>query len=157
MDEKLSLSFPSNENKNLAWLEGLFLKAAAQGDVPVIIYTLAQGVDVNTKNPYTGEGALAAAATHGQLDAVKILLNHPALDINARSYGGNTALMDAAWSGQAEASELLLADQRTDRAAQNYQRRDAAQIAHVQGHKSLAVRIEKALPRRLRSLPFARE
>ena len=73
----------------------------------VVEQAIADGTDVNARNPQFGEPMLSTAALMGHTKIITFLLEKGA-DINARNRDGNTALHSAAFLGRAEAVELLL-------------------------------------------------
>jgi ankyrin repeat protein/spore coat protein CotH len=82
-------------------------EAAFIGDLKVIKQAIADGTDVNARNPQFGEPILSTAALMGHTEIMTFLLEKDA-DINARNRDGNTALHSAAFLGRADAVELLL-------------------------------------------------
>ena len=77
------------------------------GDLKVVKQAIADGADVNARNPQFGDPMLSTAALMGHTEIMTFLLEKGA-DINARNRDGNTALHSAAFLGRAEAVELLL-------------------------------------------------
>lgn len=77
------------------------------GDLKVVKRAIADGTDVNARNPQSGDPLLFTAALMGHTEIVAFLLEKGA-DINARNRDDNTALHAAAFLGRAEAAELLL-------------------------------------------------
>ncbi len=77
------------------------------GDLKVVKQAVADGTDVNARNPQFGEPILSTAALMEHTEIMTFLLEKGA-DINARNRDGNTALHAAAFLGRAEAVELLL-------------------------------------------------
>ncbi len=77
------------------------------GDLKVVRQAIADGTDVNARNPQFGEPMLSTAALMGHTEIMTFLLEKGA-DINARNGDGNTALHAAAFLGRADAVELLL-------------------------------------------------
>ena len=77
------------------------------GDLKVVKQAIADGTDVNARNPQFGEPMLSTAALMGHTEIITFLLEKGA-DINARNGDGNTALHAAAFLGRAEAVELLM-------------------------------------------------
>jgi hypothetical protein len=80
--------------------------ATAEGNVAEIRRAVAKGADANDKSDATRMTPLIAAAAHGHLDAVKLLLELRG-DPRLRSGDGNTALMVAALHGREEIAKLL--------------------------------------------------
>ena len=84
-----------------------FWKAAKGGDVEKVKALLAEGVDVNARNPY-GATAMSFAADKGQLEVIKVLIEHGA-DINTKdSFYGATPLNWAADNKHLDVVRLLL-------------------------------------------------
>ena len=77
------------------------------GDLKVVKQAIADGIDVNARNPQFGEPILSTVALMGHTEIITFLLEKGA-DINARNRDGNTALHAAAFLGRAEAVKLLL-------------------------------------------------
>lgn len=77
------------------------------GDLKVVEQAIADGTDVNARNPQFGEPMLSTAALMGHTEIMTFLLEK-GVDINARNGDGNTALHAAAFLGRADAVELLL-------------------------------------------------
>ena len=102
-----------------SWQERAFFGAAERGDVVAVQTALDRGINVNTVRSYTEgwtrgeplrvtETALELAAAEGQLEVVRLLLDHGA-DPNIRCTFNATALTSAAMrSGQAEIIRLLI-------------------------------------------------
>ena len=81
--------------------------AAFTGNTEALKQALADGADVNARNPEFGSTLLSIAAVMGYTKAAATLLEHGA-DINARSRDGGTALHAAAFFGHTETAKLLL-------------------------------------------------
>ena len=70
---------------------------------------------INFANPQRyGRTPLVIACYYNNVDAVKLLLSTPGVDVNKGIDFGSTALMYAAHRGHAESVKLLLADKRTN-------------------------------------------
>ncbi|MFK3737727.1 ankyrin repeat domain-containing protein [Massilia sp. TN1-12] len=87
---------------------GSFLRAVEMDDGRGVKSQLDHGMDPNATNR-AGEPALVVAAREGSMGALRVLLAHPKLRIEAAAPNGNTALMMAAYKGNAPAVDLLLA------------------------------------------------
>jgi uncharacterized protein len=107
---------------------GLVIYAAASGAKFTLAELFTQGADPNASTS-SGVTALMAAAYHGDVGALQVLVSQPGIDINRSTpwhfdrefftprlegvqpplrYGSRTALMYAALGGSVEATELLL-------------------------------------------------
>ncbi len=82
-------------------------KAAASGNIAAIKQHLEAGTDVDVKEPPGGGTPLLVAATFGQVEAVKFLIEKGA-NVNAKSNDGATALHGAAFFCHTEIVKLLL-------------------------------------------------
>jgi ankyrin repeat protein len=81
--------------------------ASVNGSAPIIAALLRAGADANEHLPL-GRSPLMVASRTGNVDAMKVLLDHGA-DVNAKdTLRGTTALMWAADEGHAPAIQLLL-------------------------------------------------
>ncbi|WP_437592304.1 ankyrin repeat domain-containing protein [Sorangium sp. So ce1000] len=90
---------------------GRLFEAVSQGDQELVRKLLADGADVNARDPrspmFDGATPLILAADAGPTDMLRVLLGAGA-DVNARSASGWTALMRASNAGATEAARLLL-------------------------------------------------
>lgn len=84
----------------------LLISAAMSGRVDQVEDLLAQGVDVNVKNP-AGRSALHLAAFNGNILTIRALLAAGA-DVNQTDQRGVTCLMDASAFGHIDVVELLI-------------------------------------------------
>ena len=75
-----------------------FVQAAADGKTSSVRAALQQGLPVDSRNAQ-GDTALIQAATQGQSDCLKILLEQGAIANSKSSACGSTALMRAAQRG----------------------------------------------------------
>ena len=79
------------------------------------ILTERTGVDVNYRNHDSGsDSALHVACSNGYLEVVKLLLDHPLLNLNSRNSLDATPLHSACLTGQADVVRVLLKDDETD-------------------------------------------
>ena len=87
----------------------IFVRAALDGNIPIMKATYALGVDVNAPSCWHRACVvpIVAAAWDGHNDAIQFLLDRGA-DINARSLFDMTALMMSAQHGHKETVKLLV-------------------------------------------------
>jgi ankyrin repeat protein len=84
-----------------------FFAAAARGDVELVKFHLANGIDADYQHPEVMTTALIEASTYGQGSVVQVLLDHGA-DPQLRSMmDGWTALEAAVKSDQRAVAEIL--------------------------------------------------
>ena len=95
-----------SEGENTFSVEKIW-DAASKGNLSVVKQAIANGMDVNMKDPKSGGTLLASTALMGHTEIVALLLEHGA-DINARSKDGGTALHAAAFLGRVETVKFLL-------------------------------------------------
>lgn len=81
--------------------------AAFIGDFDMVKKAVDDGLDVNARNPASGDPLLFTASLMGHTDIIAFLLEKGA-DINVQNRDGNTSLHAAAFLGRADAAELLL-------------------------------------------------
>ncbi|MEI6075254.1 MAG: ankyrin repeat domain-containing protein [Verrucomicrobiota bacterium] len=81
--------------------------AAFNGNVEAINQHIANGSDLNAKDPKTGSTPLISAAVAGQTQAAKALITGGA-NLNLQNNDGSTALMCAAFFGHADLVRALL-------------------------------------------------
>lgn len=62
-----------------------------------LVALVKQGAQVNDRSPATGASALAIAAAHCSMAALRLLLDHPKIRIDAEDVHGWTALMCASF------------------------------------------------------------
>ncbi len=82
--------------------------AAEAGNLDLVKFLLARGVDVNYKNQTNGNTALIFAIFAGELDVVNVLLKHPGILLEQTSNNGMYALAVAAHRGHADVVNALL-------------------------------------------------
>lgn len=82
--------------------------ASLKGKPNAVRYLL-EFSDVNRQNGVKGSTALHAAAERGHVEVVDVLLDNPAVDVDAQRLGGSTALHLAARHGHAAVVDRLLA------------------------------------------------
>lgn len=81
---------------------------AIKNDNPTVVADLLKrGFDPNTRDA-KGQPGLTAAMQDRSLKAARVLLEHPAIDVNALNAAGESALMLAALKGEVAGAELLL-------------------------------------------------
>ena len=81
--------------------------AAFIGDLNRVKKAVSDGLDINARNPVSGDPLLFTASLMGHTDIVSFLLEKGS-DINIQNRDGNTSLHVAAFLGRAEAAELLI-------------------------------------------------
>ena len=96
----------SSEGESTFSIEEIW-DAGSNGNLNLVKQALANGMDVDMREPKSGGTLLATAALMGHTEIVALLLEHGA-DVNARSNDGGTALHAAAFLGRAETVKLLL-------------------------------------------------
>lgn len=84
------------------------LYAAKGGCVGNVKVLLANGADVNYKNPTTGVSALATAAAENNVNLIKLLVKNGHADINLPDLMGRTPIFYAIEQNSKEATKLLL-------------------------------------------------
>ena len=101
--EMLKIKTPSQPQKvaNNVW-DAVFI-----GDINMVKKAIADGLDVNARNPQSGDPLLFTASLMGHTDIIAFLLEKGA-DINIQNREGNTSLHAAAFLGRADAAQLLL-------------------------------------------------
>jgi len=96
------LELTDNRNKTT-----VLMVASSQGQIDLVTYLLSRDVEVNALSAH-GETALAFAASHGDTEVAKLLIEHGA-DVNVVSpISGRTALHTSAADGYLEFVQLLL-------------------------------------------------
>ena len=87
----------------------IFIKAAGQGDLPLINICFDNGIalDINNDHNARGRNALMEAAYNGHIEIVKLLIVKDA-NVNSKTISGETALMFASISGHLIIVEFLL-------------------------------------------------
>ncbi|MDE0638822.1 MAG: ankyrin repeat domain-containing protein [Candidatus Poribacteria bacterium] len=105
--EKIAKMLNVNSSAKPQGMANDIMEAVFIGDLKVVKRAIADGTDVNARNPHSGDPLLFTAALMGHTEIMTFLLEKGA-DINARNRDGNTALHAAAFLGRAEAAELLL-------------------------------------------------
>lgn len=69
---------------------------------------LARGIDVNARDPRSGETAMIVALREDSMSVFKVLAAHPRVELELAAPNGNTALMMAAFKGNKPAATALL-------------------------------------------------
>ncbi|HKY69949.1 MAG TPA: ankyrin repeat domain-containing protein, partial [Gammaproteobacteria bacterium] len=93
-------------------------KAAELGFHRLIPALVARGADVNAKDD-CGKTPLHRAASYGQSDAIRVLVNECHADVNAKNNCGHTPLHWAVWDGQIDAIRVLVNECHADVNAKN--------------------------------------
>lgn len=121
------------------------LNAAERGDLATVTILLDKGVDLNTKDGWSGT-PIKYAAVNGHTDIVALLLQRGA-GINSRSTSDRTPLMWAANCGRDETVKFLL-DNGADLYLKDDEGNTAMMLAVGRGHYSTASIIEEYLDHR---------
>ncbi|KAL6046304.1 Osteoclast-stimulating factor 1 [Balamuthia mandrillaris] len=90
-------------------LNDALFQAAKAGYADDLAELSKTAVDVNQQDAALGNTALHYASAGGHLDAVKTLLAHPKIQVNATNKLGDTPLHKAVWKGSEEVVKALLA------------------------------------------------
>lgn len=105
-------------------------RAVESNRVEVVRYLLTlPELDVNENENTSQWTPLLAAAIHGFADIVKLLLEHPEVDVSAKSRFGHTALIYASMNNHHAVVRMLLADERVDVNATDDSEDDALMLA----------------------------
>jgi len=110
----------------------LVMSAAAHGDIRLLDYLLAHGVNVNTRAQH-GESLLGAAAAAGQMDVAKMLIARGARLDNRTDITLETPLTEAAQMNHTDVVKLLL-DHGASPGAVDVLDRTALDWAHENGN-----------------------
>lgn len=99
----------SKEIQDLLRVNEVLIELAVAGDVVRLTNHLqsSESINVNYQNK-DGWSALVAAAYHGKLGTVQLLLATPGVNVELQTHIGNTALYASAFSGHWEVVKLLL-------------------------------------------------
>lgn len=99
----------SKEIQDLLRVNEILIELAVAGDVVRLTNHLqsSEAINVNYQNK-DGWSALVAAAYHGKLGTVQVLLNTPGVDLEIQTHIGNTALYASSFSGHWEVVKMLL-------------------------------------------------
>jgi hypothetical protein len=121
------------------------VSAAASGEMRLLDYLLAHGVDVNTRAQY-GESPLGAAAAAGQTDAARFLIARGARLNNRTAISLETPLTEAAQMNHMDIVQLLM-DHGADASARDAMDRTALDWARTNENpemiRFLQARLEK--------------
>lgn len=86
--------------------------AIEQDNGNTLKFLLSKGIDINTKMNHRDDTPLLDAASAGKEAIVKLLLETPEIDINAKNSNGTSPLEGAVSNGHENIVKTLLADQR---------------------------------------------
>jgi ankyrin repeat protein len=86
-----------------------FFRAVQMDDAKAVKAMIGSVVNANQPNPIGGEPGLVQALREDAMAVVKVFLDHPGTDLEAKAANGNTALMMAAFKRNRPAVEALLA------------------------------------------------
>jgi uncharacterized protein len=112
------------------------VSAAAGGEIRLLGYLLAHGVDVNTRTQY-GESLLGAAAAAGQVEVARMLIARGARLDNRTDITLETPLTESAQMNHTEMVKLLL-DYGANPGAADVLDRTALDWAHENGNHRMA-------------------
>lgn len=112
------------------------VSAAAGGEIRLLDYLLAHGMDVNTRAQY-GESPLGAAAAAGQMEAAQLLIGRGARLDNRTLVTLQTPLIEAAQMNRTAMVKLLL-DHGAELSAKDVLDRTALDWARVNGNSEMA-------------------
>jgi len=93
-------------NKHFTTTE-LWINSAIKGYTDVVEFYINDNIDVNVKNIHTNS-ALIYSTYYGNVEIVKLLLQHPKIDVNIQNDMGYTALMYATLYKKLEIINFLL-------------------------------------------------
>ena len=116
LDEALAEAQPSPSQSTQAPPSGLH-QAALEGNLEAIRQHIEAGANLNEREPLGGSSPLITAATFGQTEVAKALIEAGA-DVDHRNNDGSTALLTAALFCRTEIVEALL-DAGADRSIRN--------------------------------------
>jgi hypothetical protein len=119
------------------------VSAAAVGEMRLLDYLLAHGVDVDTRSQY-GESPLGAAAAAGQMEAARHLIARGAHLENTAYITLETPLIEAAQMNHTDMVEFLL-DRGANPAARDVMDRTAMDWARQNGNSKMANLIQARL------------
>ncbi len=108
LDEALSEAPPSSSESNGAASRVGLHQAVIEGDLGAVREHIEAGSDLNEKEPSGGSSPLIVAATFGQTEVARVLIDAGA-DVDQQSNDGSTALLTAAFFCRTEIVEALLA------------------------------------------------
>lgn len=116
------------------------VSAAAAGEMHLLDYLLAHGVDVNTRAQY-GQSPLGAAAAAGQTETARMLIARGARLDTRTAISLETPLTEAAQMNRSAIVELLL-DHGADPGAKDVMDRTALDWARKNGNYRMAMRLQ---------------
>jgi len=134
LDAGADPDLPDGGNRSPLWY------AASRGEAAVVSCLFDQPVDVNRKENEYGETPLMAAVSRDRIEAVKLLVTHPQVDVNsAYVYGSfsDTSLTVAVQKGNTEIVKILLEQPRLNVNAEPVFNRTALRCAVDKRHQEV--------------------
>lgn len=137
----------AEDRSRLAWIVSPFGSwlhiAASKGQVRILEWLIEQGMDVNQPGGVADSGPLDEAASNGQLEAVRCLLQHGA-QLDVTNSVGNP-LFGAIYGGHFEVAKLLIEkgiDTSVKYSGEDMENMDALAFAKEWGRRDIAALLE---------------